>query len=212
MSNSANIGLYYERLDRAYSIGLLLRWVPFVRLVGLNGSMVTGTMKPSSDIDFYIATAPNRLYTARLLVVLVVHLTGWRRYGSKIRGRICLNRFATTHALEITPHNNYHAKVFSGLAPLYAHHQAYRAYFAANEWMDYNLYPRRVYRTERLTPNLAQFSRRLGERLLAGSFGTWLESILARWQQRRILADPRTRAANGRVRVSQEELCLHPLK
>lgn len=212
MSSSANIGLYYERLDRAYGIGLLLRWVPFVRLVGLNGSMITGTMKRSSDIDFYVATAPDHLYTARLLVVLVVHLTGWRRYGSKIRGRICLNRFATTKALEITPHNNYHAKVFSGLAPLYAHYQTYRSYFDANGWMEYNFYPRRVYRTERLTPNLAQFNRRLGEGLLNGRFGAWLESKLAQWQQRRILADPRTSAAKGRVRVSQEELCLHPLK
>ncbi|MDO8471943.1 MAG: hypothetical protein Q7S64_02185 [bacterium] len=212
MSSSANLALYYERLDRAYGIGLLLRWVPFVRLVGLNGSMITGTMKPSSDIDFYVATAPERLYTTRLLVVLVVQLTGWRRYGSKIRGRICLNRFATTAALEITPHNNYHAQVFSGLAPLYAHHQTYRAYFDANEWMEYNFYRRRVHRTERLAPNLAQFSRRLYEGLLSGWLGDFVEAKLARWQQRRILADPRTSAARGRVRVSQEELCLHPLK
>jgi len=174
--------------------------------------MVTGEMDSDSDIDFYIVTAEKRLFTARLLAVGLVHFTGWRRYGKKIRGRICLNRFATLKALTITPCNDYHARVFSALAPLYAQQAVYRDYYEANQWMDRCGYQRVIYPTIRLTPNGAQFIRRIGEWWLGGRVGDWLETRLSHWQQHRIAVDPRTQESQGRVRVSSDELCLHPLK
>lgn len=208
----ANFSLWYERLDRANSIALLLRLVPFVRLVGLNGSMVTGRMNQNSDIDFFIATTPNRLFTARLLTVLLVHLTGWRRYDYKVRGRVCLNRFATTDYLNVTPHNEYHARVFAKLAPLYAEQKTYEQYVTANSWMSDLYYPVKQYELITLRKSWTHFLKLVGEFLLGGKFGDWLERLVGKWQKRRIQNDPRTLASNGRVRVSDREICLHPLK
>lgn len=181
-------------------------------MVGLNGSLVTGTMSRQSDIDFYIVTAPDRLYTCRLLTTLLVHLTGWRRYGTKVRGRVCLNRFATTDALDITPHNDYHARVFSGLEPLWAADGVYECYQNANIWMrvfDYNPVSTR---SPMRQPSGAKWLQRVGEWLLGGYFGDWFETRQRAWQQRRIKQDPRTHAAGSRVFVRENELCLHAIK
>lgn len=174
--------------------------------------MVTGTMKEESDIDFYLVTAPNRLYLTRALIIVTVHLTGWRRYGSKIRGRICLNRFATTKALDITPHNEYHARVFSGLMPLYAEHSVYRKYVQANQWMSQLDYQIKEHQVTKLKFNFGLGVKQFGQWILKGRTGDWLEQRFAKWQQQRILKDPRTKEQGSRVFIRANELCLHPIK
>lgn len=204
--------LWYERLDRAYQQAFFLRLLPFVKMIGLNGSMVTGTMQVESDIDFYIVTSPKRLYTVRLLSVVLIHLTGWRRYDNKVRGRICLNRFATTDLLEITPHHTYHARVFSRLAPLYAEKTVYENYCQKNEWMYDFGFPLYQAEVQPIASTGWRGVRVLIEYILGGWAGDKLEERLAKWQQSRINRDPRTRADGSKVVVGQNELCLHPQK
>lgn len=201
--------LWWERARRARGCAYLLRGVPFLRLVGLNGSLVTGTMNRESDIDFYIVTAADRLYLTRALVTLVVHLTGWRRYGDKIRGRICLNRFATVEALEITPHDDYHARVFSGLVPLWAVDETYSQYVAANRWMTDFSAPPTNHSTRPLSPGITAIFRRVSERILGGWWGDRLEGWCRVWQQGRIRRDPRTEQPGSRVFIRENELCFH---
>lgn len=212
LANEALYPLWKTRINRARAIAHLLSAVPFVRLVGLNGSLVTGRMRPESDIDFYVALAPRRLYLGRILVTLVVHLTGWRRYGVKVRGRVCLNRFATTAALDITPHNQYHARVFSGLEPLWAHGDVYERYRRANGWMTAYGYPVRCSRLPLERSSWAGRFQRMGEWLLGGRLGGALENWQRNWQRRRIMADPRTHALGSRVVLRENELCFHAVK
>lgn len=204
--------LFESRLRRAVGVARLLTAVPFIRMVGLNGSLVTGTMSRQSDIDFYIVTAPGRLYTARLLATVLVHLTGWRRYGRRVRGRVCLNRFATVEAMDITPHNDYHARVFSGLEPLWAASGVYDRYRRANQWMASLGHPPQSSRRPMRRPRAAAAWQGWGERRLAGRFGTWLERWQAAWQRARIARDPRTYAPGSRVFVRDNELCFHAEK
>lgn len=190
----------------------LLSGIPFIRLVGLNGSLVTGSMSRDSDIDFYLAVAPGRLYTGRLLATLAVHLTGWRRYGSRVRGRVCLNRFATTEALDITPHNDYHARVFSGLEPLWAHEGVYERYQTANQWMTVFGYEVSCARRSMRRGWWRGAMQRVGEWLLGGWLGDWFEARQRQWQQARIKKDPRTAELGSRVFIRENELCFHAIK
>lgn len=204
--------LFESRLQRAVAVARLLSAIPFIRMVGLNGSLVTGTMSRQSDIDFYLVTAPGRLYTARLLATVAVHLSGWRRYGSRVRGRVCLNRFATVEAMDITPHNDYHARVFSGLEPLWAAPGVYEGYQAANGWMTAFGFDLRSSRRPMRRSRLAAIWQRWGERRLSGRFGAWLERWQAAWQRARIARDPRTHTPGSRVFVRDNELCFHAEK
>lgn len=189
-----------------------MRFVPFIRLVGLNGSMLTGKMNKQSDIDFYIVSAPNRLFITRTIVTLVVHLSGWRRYSHKVRGRICLNRFATTEALQITPNNSYHARVFSRLMPLLSINKTYELYLKENEWMNQTDYVLVKYRQPKKIKGLMTVIRNLGEKTLQGQIGNYLENSLRRWQVTRIEADKKAFIKGSKVRIEPNELCFHNKK
>ena len=206
------VSLWQARINRARGVARLLSAVPFVRLVGLNGSIITGQMTGGSDIDLYIVTAPGRLYLGRLFVTVAVHLTGWRRYGHKIRGRVCLNRFATTEAMDITPHNDYHARVFSGLEPLWSTPGVYEDYCRANRWMSVYGYHVSSSRRSMIRPWWAALWQWIGEVALGGRLGSWLESRQKVWQQSRIRHDVRTIEPGSRVYIRENELCFHATK
>lgn len=87
-----------------------LALIPFVRLVASNGSLAKRATNDNSDLDVLIVAARGRIWTARLLATLLLHILGWRRHSRKIKDRICLNHYITDNALNLrdnfitTPH------------------------------------------------------------------------------------------------------------
>lgn len=199
-------------LNRAILAARLLRHLPFIRLVGLNGSLVLKTATEVSDIDLFIVSRYGRIYTVRLFSNLLLVLTSLRRQGDRVAGRICLNRYQTTRSLGVLPENAYHARYFAPLVPLVAARGVYEGYQAANRWM--GRFGQRVKPGLKLSPPIEPSALAfLIERLLSGRGGDPIEAIVRSLQVRRISLDPRTRAAPpGRVRFSDLELCFHPLK
>ncbi|MBI2263390.1 nucleotidyltransferase domain-containing protein [Candidatus Berkelbacteria bacterium] len=207
-----------KKLEKSYWrkarwVAWLLQIVPYIRLIGVNGSLTTNELKPASDIDFLIITKPGRIFTCRFLVTLLVHFTGQRRYGQKVAGRICLNRYQASSFLDIQPHNEYHAKVFSSLVPIFDADSVYQKYVVVNQWMKkFNFrFPARNFK---LVNNFLLGSvRGAGEMILDVSIGDWLENKLRYYQKNRILRDARYQTAPpGKIRISDKELCFHPLK
>jgi hypothetical protein len=125
---------WVRRFRRALFVTHILQVMPFVRYVGLNGSMATLNAHEGSDIDLYIATAKNRLYIGRVFTRAIVLVTGVGRTKNRIANRICLNRYGTVESLAITPHDAYHAEVFSAQMPLYDSGLVHEKYLAANHW------------------------------------------------------------------------------
>lgn len=95
-----------------------LRFVPYVRMVAITGTMAMKNCEKSSDIDFFVVLEKGRIFTGRLFVTVLVHLLRRRRYGKKIRNRICLNYFVTTGSLEIKKKDLFAANEYSFLYPL----------------------------------------------------------------------------------------------
>ncbi|MBI4175491.1 methyltransferase domain-containing protein [Candidatus Berkelbacteria bacterium] len=195
---------------RAERVAYLLAGLPFLRMVGLNGSLARGEATVQSDIDFLIITAPRRMYTVRFFATLLTQLLGVRRSGSKIAGRICLNRYQTTNQLDVVPHNHYHAEVFHRVIPLINIDQTYHHYLEANQWMaDFGCQPiEETHRRSRSYPFSHQV-RRLGEWLLGGRFGTWLEKRLKNYQLAKIARNPLTARYPDRVVITNDMLLFH---
>ena len=96
-----------------------LRFIPFVRMVAVTGTLAMKNSEKNSDIDFFVVLEKGRIFTGRLLVTLIVHLLGKRRYGDKIKNRICLNYFITTGSLEIRKQDLFAANEYSFVYPLF---------------------------------------------------------------------------------------------
>lgn len=195
-------------------MAFLLRFVPYVRMVGLNGSMVTGRVRLQSDIDFFVVIKRGRIFIGRFLVVMVVQLLGLRPNKRTTAGKICLNRFASRSFLKITPENRYHARVFHNLIPLFSTGGCYEQYLESNRWMERFSLP--VAENAVIWPDtgILKLWRGLLEKPL-NWLGDPLEFWLFRWQSRH-LADLAEAAeeqkANSILVVNEREIRFHLVK
>ena len=80
----------WRKLLRA---GRFLMYTPFVRSLDLLGSVAQGNAGENSDIDIAIGVKSGRIWIARLAVTLMSHILGVRRYGSKVKDRLCFNQY-----------------------------------------------------------------------------------------------------------------------
>jgi len=210
-----SVDIQKKYLGRAYFVVKVLQLVPFLRMIGLNGSLARGEASKESDIDFLVITKAGRIWTTRFFMVLLTQLTGFRRHGEKIAGRICLNRYQTDDFLEILPHDSYHGRVFSVLVPIFNKAATYKNYVNANRWMEQAGFKVKQGIEIRPLKNSAIFGyiQKFGEMLLGGKFGNFIEKKLKKYQEKRILKNPITHSSpEGRVRISDKELCFHPPK
>src|SRR5690606_27837149 len=76
--------------DFAHRRGRFLGSLPFVRAVMASGSFSKGYMDENSDLDFFIVTAPRRLWIARMLIALYKRIVQLNRHKY-----CCCNYFVT---------------------------------------------------------------------------------------------------------------------
>jgi hypothetical protein len=86
---------------------------PFVRAVMASGSLSKNYMDENSDFDFFIVTAPNRLWISRTLLV------SYKRYFLKNSHKhFCVNYFIDANHLEIEEKNLFTATELATVLPL----------------------------------------------------------------------------------------------
>ncbi len=203
--------LWHTRWRRSLWAAWWLRMVPYVRLVGLNGSLATGTFHERSDIDFFIVVKQGHIFTAKILTTLLVHILGIRRHGSHVAGRVCLNRFANEQFLDVTPHDAYHARVFHNLIPLYSSPVTYQTYIQANTWMQELGYPVTSHQIPLGNVSLARLIQVTLEFLLIPC-APFLERYFMTWQQNRAARDARADEPGSVVILTPQELRFHLAK
>lgn len=103
---------------------------PFVRAVMASGSLSKGYMDEKSDLDFFVVTAPNRLWIARTVFVLYRKMfVPFSRYKE-----FCTNYFLASDKLEIEEKNIFTATELATLIPL-CNLGLYLKLMSANTWM-----------------------------------------------------------------------------
>lgn len=198
-----------QRWLRARKVAWWLQCVPFLRLIGVSGSLARGEATQESDIDYLVIGQQGRLWTVRFFVTILTHLIGKRRHGEKIAGRICLNRYLADPYLLINPQNEYHARDYTKIVPLFDTGGVYQRYQATNSWMEkYYPFEKKVHVLVR-SPFLNAM-RRLGEKILKDKFGDFAENKLRNYQMRRIEKNPLTYKEGARIVVNDNELAFHP--
>jgi hypothetical protein len=145
---------------------------PFVRSVLASGSLSKGYMDKDSDLDFFIVTAPKRLWIARTLLVLYkrIFLANSHKY-------FCVNYFVDEEHLEIEEKNLFTATELATVVPLYGSHQ-YEKLQAVNSWLN-EFFPNYIPRSVAGVPVLkVSWIKKNFENLLSILFGDTLEKYL----------------------------------
>lgn len=121
----------------------LISLFPQVKLVGLSGSVAMLNAKHSDDIDLFVITGKNRLWTGRFICLMIASLFGRRKFNDRhTSNKICLNLFFDEGNLQINPKKRsiYVAHEVLQMKPLIDRGNAYRSFLEANKWV-FKLFP-----------------------------------------------------------------------
>lgn len=164
--------LAQQQLTTAYRMSKLISYFPFVRGVLLSGSISKNYMEEQSDIDYFIITAPNRLWMARTFLKLYRLL-----FLGNSSEDFCLNYFIAENQLEIEEQNLFTAIELATLIPTYQA-KSYEQLRLANPWTQDYLpnYPQRS--ISAVIPKNNSWRKKWIEWFLNGRVGNWIDDGL----------------------------------
>ncbi|HMG92736.1 MAG TPA: hypothetical protein VK589_21910 [Chryseolinea sp.] len=160
----------------------LISKFPFVRAVLASGSLSKGYMDERSDIDYFIITAPNRLWIARTLLVMYKRL-----FLKGSHKHFCVNYFVDEDHLEIEEKNLFTATELATVLPLYGAEQ-YTKLIKTNNWLK-GFFPNYTSRRVENVPVLTiRGFKKVFETLINACFATHIESFfrsltMNRWKR-----------------------------
>ena len=158
-----------RRMTKARRMSRLIGHFPFVRAVMLSGSISKGYLDVDGDIDYFVITAPGRLWIARTLLIAfkkLVLLNSHRNF--------CLNYFIDTDHLTIEDRNRFTATEVMTLVPTFNTELCAR-FFAANTWAQHFL-PNKAMPTTADVPVGIGLVKRMMERAMRNGFGDEIDA------------------------------------
>src|SRR6186713_428245 len=162
----------------------LLFQFPFVRAVGISGSLSKHYADEHADIDYFIITLSNRLWIARTFMHLykkLSYLTGHQHW-------YCMNYYVDEEALEIEEKNIFTATELITLLPACGNGSLTK-FFDANDWVTSFLpyyRDRQRHATANTRPGIL---KKIIEWFFDNRIGDWLDDYLRRltthrWQKK----------------------------
>ena len=118
-------------LPKARMVSNLLYYFPFVRVIGISGSLSKNVADPDADFDYFIITQAGRLWITRTLLILL-------RRCSILVGRqdwFCMNYFIDESCLQIPEQNIYTATEILTLI-LTKNNPTSHSFLEANNWVN----------------------------------------------------------------------------
>lgn len=169
---------YFKQLKKYARI---ISSFPFVRGIAVSGSLSKGVMQKDGDIDFFVVTAPGRLWLCRSLLILYkkIMLLNSHKY-------FCLNYFIDTNNLTIIDKNIFTATEIFYLLPVYSADNTMPKFFKSNTWV-YSFYEENTNRSADYFVENNSKAKMILEKLLNGAIGNRLEKLFHQFTLRKWL-------------------------
>lgn len=172
-----------HKMLAARKMSKVISFFPFVRGIMLSGSISKGFMQDDSDVDFFIVTAPNRLWIARTMLVFFKRL-----FLFNSRKFFCVNYFVDTSSMEIEERNIFTAIESATLIPTYGR-EYYQQFWRENDWVDKFLPNSSMREIKEVPVSNRNIFKWLVEKLLSNFPGDYLDKLfmkmtLSHWKSR----------------------------
>jgi hypothetical protein len=184
-----------DLLDRDRHILSLMSNMPFVRMVALSGSLAHLNAEGAADLDLFVITAPNRVWSVTVATLVIAKLLGWRK-------RVCMNYVVSERAMRVEPQDLFSANQIIHLRPIVGH-DVFARFVAANDFVS-RYYPNfappkpQAPRPKSLLERVLSLGpAQLAEHVARSLYGGYLRRRAASWQSR------------DQVRLDMECLKLH---
>ena len=166
-------------LKKAHAISAFLFQFPYVRAVGISGSLSKNVADENADIDFFIITSANRLWIARTLMHLFkkfTFLVGKQHW-------FCMNYYIDEEALQITDKNIYTATEVVTLVPVCGNGML-KQFYDANAWTRI-FFPNYQQYTSAIRASGPGIFKKIVEQVFNNSFGEMIDNYLMKLTTRR---------------------------
>jgi len=195
-----------------------LKLIPFLKMVAICNTLAFNHPEKDSDIDLFIITTKNRLWTARILTTFLLQILGVRRHGKKVSERFCLSFWCTEEALnlkniQIKPNDPYLAFWCLTLKPVLGN-SLYKNFIQKNhDWIKekYKLKFRIPQpHQERLKKSFhSNLIAKLLEKILNGKLGNYLEKKIKNKLQPRAEKKAKQAGPKSSIIISDNMLKFH---
>jgi predicted nucleotidyltransferase len=128
------------KIKKAKKIVKILSFIPSILLIGISGSVAVNNSKKEDDIDLFIVTSKNTLWTTRLLMILVLKTMGiYRKRNEPLpENKFCLNMFLseTSIGMKKDRRNLFTAREIAQLIPIFQRKKTYEKLIFKNGWIN----------------------------------------------------------------------------
>jgi len=176
----------------AEKVAHFLSKFPYVRSVGVSGSLSKQFADEQSDIDFFIITKKNRLWIARTVMHCFKKLT----FLVNKQHFFCMNYYIDEAKLEIIEKNVYTATEVATLIPLHGY-ATFVKFYAANGWTR-NFLPKKYMRVASVKEQPGSILKRVAEAVFDNVIGDVLDKLLMNITTKRWLIKTKRRKLNNR--------------
>ncbi|AEW00601.1 hypothetical protein A4D02_11655 [Niastella koreensis] len=178
-------------LTTGYKVGGFLYQFPFVRGIGISGSLSKNFADQNTDIDYFIITQANRLWLARTLMHLFKKLT----FITGHQHLYCMNYYIDEEALRIDEQNIFTATELITLKPVCGNGTMDR-FYDQNNWAG-SYFPNQPVNKESILLAKPGRLKRAVEWLLDNKVGNSLDNWLMRVTTRRWLKKEQLKKINS---------------
>lgn len=136
IANQSEVSRKQQIAQRA---SMLLSQIPTILFIGVSGGLAAKNVTQNDDIDLFIITKRNTMYTTRFLVLLLLQLHGLRRSRnqSQAANKICTNLFIDETELpwDFSKRDVYIAREIAQIEPLFERENMYKKFLDSNFWI-----------------------------------------------------------------------------
>jgi hypothetical protein len=178
-------------LNTGYKVGGFLYQFPFVRGIGISGSLSKNFADQNTDIDFFIITRANRLWIARTLMHLfkkLTFITGHQHW-------YCMNYYIDEVAMRIEEQNIFTATELITLIPVCGNGTMDR-FYDQNNWTG-NYFPNQPVGRPSVVLTRSGWFKRSVEWLLDNRLGNAIDNWLMRITTRRWIKKEKLQKTNA---------------
>lgn len=199
-----------KKIKKLERVVWLMRFFPFVRMVGITGGLAMKNANFSSDWDLLIVTKYGKIWTSRTIITIALHLLGQRRHAKHVADRVCLNFFVTNESLEVITKDLFSANEYMFMFPLYGW-ELYHKFQIKNQWIkhmkpSYALNEIPSFKTMS-DSFFSLHSRNFFEFVFSSD---WIERMLRKIEKKRIMQNPKTQQDGSMIYASDDALVFLP--
>jgi hypothetical protein len=122
------------KIKIAENVAVILRKIPWVKLIGITGGVARKNAKREDDIDLFFIVSEKRLWLTRVIIVLILKGLGRYRRSDKFADMVCPNMFVAENALSMKPQDLYTAHEIFLMKPLYVKDNLDLRFYRNNSW------------------------------------------------------------------------------